>query len=386
MRCGGKGTWINMTQPIHNKTKNVLHITFDMRIGGTEMVVKNIIEGNKNKDIVMSIFCIEEPLGPWGQDLKRDGVNVTSLSRKNGFDFSVVNGIKAHIKKHNIDILHCHQYTPWVYGTLASIGTKTKVIFTEHGRFYPDFSSWKRRFVNPLLALFTYKITAISQATKQALKDYEYLSWFKIDVVYNGIKGLNVNKEAALAIREKFGITPSTIVFGTIARLDPIKNHTLMLHAFAKTRQKLPSAKLFIVGDGDLMSELKDLAVTLNIKDAVIFTGYISYPKDYLAAFDIFLLSSLSEGTSMTLLEAMSLKKPCIVTDAGGNKEIVAHEETGLVTDNNNVDQFSAAMLKLSGNPALNKQYSEQAFQRFTNLFDVQHMSEEYAKCYGENK
>lgn len=363
--------------------KHILHVTFDMRIGGTEMVIKNIIEDNNNDAHCMSIFCIEEPLGPWGIDLQTAGINVSSVARKEGFDFSVIKSLRQHIRSNNIDIMHCHQYTPWVYGTIASLGTNTKVIFTEHGRFYPDFRSWKRQFVNPLLTLFTHKITAISKATKRALVDFEYLPASKIDVVYNGIKSLEANIQKSVEIKKELNIETTAIVYGTIARLDPIKNHDLMIRAFAKTREVLPKAILVIVGDGELMNDLKGLVNKLKVQDSVIFTGYISYPKDYLALFDIFLLSSLSEGTSMTLLEAMSLAKPCIVTDAGGNKEIVKSGITGLVTDNDNMTQFSDAMELLGTQADLIALYGQNAKTRFHEKFDVEQMTVNYNRCYG---
>lgn len=362
---------------------NVLHVTFDMRIGGTEMVIKNIVEGNVSERIKMSIFCIEEPIGPWGIDMQAKGVAVHSVNRQEGFDISLVKAIRQHITEHDIHVLHCHQYTPWVYATLASIAKKVNVIFTEHGRFYPDSSSWKRRFINPILASLTNNITSISQATKQALVDYEFLKADKISVIYNGIEKLNSDSSQANKIKRELGISERDIVFGTIARLDPIKNHRLMLKAFAEINTKQPNTKLIIVGDGELMPELKELQTSLALQNSLIFTGYIPYPKDYLAVFDIFLLSSLSEGTSMTLLEAMSLGKPCIVTDAGGNKEIVAHQVNGLVTPNDDCQAFSQAMLNLALDKTLLDNYGQAGAKRFDDLFSVANMSHQYKKCYG---
>jgi len=94
------------------------------------------------------------------------------------------------------------------------------------------------------------------------------------------------------------------------------------------------------------------------------------------------LLSSLSEGTSMTLLEAMSLAKPCIVTDAGGNKEIVTHGETGLVTDNENMLQFSEAMLALANDKRTTEKYGQNARVVFDEKYDLRHLSAAYATIY----
>jgi len=135
--------------------KKILHITYDMRIGGTEMVIKNLIEGKGNSSFEQSILCIEAPIGPFGKMLKEKMVTINVISRQDGFDITLIKKIRHYIKQHEIDILHCHQYTPWIYGVLAAAFSNVKVIFTEHGRFYPDSSSWKRKIINPLLILFT---------------------------------------------------------------------------------------------------------------------------------------------------------------------------------------------------------------------------------------
>ena len=362
--------------------KKVMHITYDMRIGGTEMVIKNIVEGLDEKRFNQSIFCIEQPIGPWGEALQKSGTSIYSHPRKPGFDFSLIRSLRQQIKQSKVDILHCHQYTPWVYGVLAALGLQTQVIFTEHGRFYPDTSSWKRRLVNPIFAALTKKITAISQATKQALVNFEFLGSNRIDVIYNGIHPLQVDINKLSTIKSELKIAEGELVFGTIARLDPIKNHEMMINAFAKVISTNANCKLVIVGDGELMETLQSQVKALKISSKVIFTGYIAYPKEYLALIDIFLLSSFSEGTSMTLLEAMSLGKPCIATDAGGNKEIVSHEETGLITDNDDMEGFANAMVSLSENTEQMYTFGHCAKQRFDNTFTDRIMAKHYEASY----
>lgn len=363
----------------------VLHVTYDMRIGGTEMVIKNIIEGNSEDSIKMSIFCIEEPLGPWGAELKKRGITITSISRNDGFDLSLVSSLRKHLKNEQIDILHCHQYTPWVYGALAATGTKTKVIFTEHGRFYPDSSSWKRRIVNPILVKLTSAITTISEATKQALVEFEFIPEKPIEVIYNGISPLNTDDNLS-RLKDELGIKDSTFVFGTIARLDPIKNQTMMIRSFADVLKEKADCILLIVGDGEMMPHLKSLVKELGIKRYVKFTGYISNPASHLAIMDVFLLPSFSEGTSMTLLEAMSIGKTCIVTDAGGNPEIVAHGNTGIVTKNNSQPELTTAMKGLLFSPEKTKTFGEAAKARFAKLFHAQNMMRKYTAVYNRVK
>ncbi len=365
-----------------NKKINVLHITFDMRIGGTEQVIKNLVEATDENQFNTSILCIEKPLGPFGKLLVDRGIQIDLFQRKNGFDRSLIGQIRQYIKKHHVDIIHCHQYTPWVYGVFASLFLNVKVVFTEHGRFYPDSGSWKRRFINPTLSFFTDKITSISEATKQALVEFEYLSSKKIDVVYNGISPKKPQTEVVSSLREQYNFKQSDIVFGTVARLDPIKNQTLLINAFHQVLIQTPNCKLLIVGDGDERENLELLTEKLNIAESVIFTGYITQPVNYMALMDVFLLPSLSEGTSMTLLEAMSLSKPCIVTSVGGNPEVIQDQHNGIVIGNQELEQLMSAMVKLAENKVERETFGQNGENLFNRKFLVKSMAANYQKIY----
>ena len=359
-----------------------MHLTYDMRIGGTEMVIKNLIEGSDTSLFDMSIFCIEKPIGPWGVDLQNAGISIVAKERQPGFDTSLIAAIRKHLKNHKIDIIHCHQYTPWVYGVLAAFGLKTKVIFTEHGRFYPDSSSAKRKLINPWLCRITSHITAISKATKQALVEFENIPEHRIQVIYNGIKPPIVVPDETLKLKQKLGINADTKVVGTIARLDPIKNHKMMLNAFAQVLVSHPNTKLIMVGDGEERDNIQKQIVSLKLQDNVIMTGYDPQPQHYLALMDIFLLSSFSEGTSMTLLEAMALGKPCVVTDAGGNKEIIKHNFNGLVCNNNCQSDFSAAIENLLVSKDLVQLFSDNTLVCFKQNFTEEIMAQKYVKTF----
>jgi glycosyltransferase involved in cell wall biosynthesis len=361
----------------------VLHVTYDMRIGGTEMVIKNLIDGADKTMFDMSVLCIESPLGSFSEALIADGIKFHELNRQPGFDTHLIKSIRKVIKQESIDVIHCHQYTPWVYGVIAAMLTKTKVIFTEHGRFYPDSSSWKRKLINPILNKFTSQVTAISQATKQALVDYENFPENDIDVIYNGIKGLeHPSKDELSELRVELGLVEQDRCIGTISRFDPIKNHLMMLNAFKQCLDKIPSLKLLIVGDGEMRPQIEAEINKLGIQDRVMLTGYKTNPHQYLALMEIFLLSSFSEGTSMTLLEAMSLSKPCVVTDAGGNKEVIADGENGIVTENDNATHFADAILALNEDNKLFDKYALASLKRFARYFSVVTMVNQFKSQY----
>lgn len=354
-----------------------------MAIAGTEQVIRQLVENTDPERFECSIMCIDGKIGELGQLLADNGFKLHTLARKpSGLDFNVIKQLKQFVKDNNIDVLHCHQYTPYIYGLFSSFGTKAKVIFTEHGRFYPDSYKWKRMLLNPFLSLFTDHITAISKATAEALIKYENFPRRKVQVIYNGINVNTENFKDNGSLRKELNIAEDTKVLGTISRLDPIKNQPMMIEAFAEVLKTNPNTILLIVGDGPERNKLETLCQTLNIEGKVIFTGFKVNPQRYFNIIDIFLLSSLSEGTSMTLLEAMAFKKPAVVTDVGGNPEIVVDGVTGLITQTNNPKLFSGSIAELLQSENTYKYLSEKCYIRYLDEFSVQRMIKEYVSKY----
>ena len=357
----------------------VLHLTHDMGIGGTEQVIYQIITGSSDADIRHQVLCIDGPFGVFGERLREINVSVDSLQRSPGFDLQLLAKIKKYIKRNRIGILHCHQYTPYVYGVLAAMLVDCKVVYTEHGRFYPDSYSWKRRVVNPLLSQLTHEITTISEATRQALIVFEWFKPSDVQVIYNGMADWNNTPE-------KFDKLPeydeAAFIFGTIARLDSIKNQKMMLNAFSRVHRRYPQSRLMIVGDGPERDALREQTRKLGLKDAVIFTGFQSDTFSYLKRMDVFLLSSYSEGTSMTLLEAMCLKKPCVVTEVGGNVELIDNGENGMTVPSEHTEAFANAMTCLLLDGEYRALLGKNARDTFLERFQINIMVDAYERLY----
>lgn len=367
-----------MTEP----SINVLHVTFNMAIGGTEQVINQLVRNSRSSKVKHEIACIDSFIGEIGQSLEDDGLPVFCLNRQPGFDLALVKSLRTRIRQGRFDIVHCHQYTPYVYGWLASFGTGAKVVFTEHGRFFPDRYRYKALLINPLMALLTPAIVAISKATREALSRYEFIPKTRIQVVYNGIDPLERDEAQVEKIRSELGIPENAPVLGTVSRLDQVKNQKLMIDAFATLLETHPSAVLLMVGDGPERLALENRVAALNIAESVRFTGFINKPAQYLALMDVFLLSSFTEGTSMTLLEAMSLGIPAVATHVGGNPEIVVDGQTGFLTENNNQEAFLSAMLQLLENPDLWQDCSRMSRERFQDRYSINQMTSQYLAIY----
>ncbi len=362
--------------------KKIAHVTYDMNIGGAEQVIYNLIENADQSKYDLSVLCLERSIGPFGIRLKEKGYDVVAFNRKPGFDISLVNQMHNYLINHNIDILHCHQYTPYIYGLFASFFTRAKIIFTEHGRFHPDKRKFKRVLLNPILNIFTDYVTAISSATRHAVIEFENFPRNKVRVVYNSIDPTLYMSPADENLRGSLGISLKDYVLGSVARLDTIKNHKMMIKALERVRRVSPDTCLIIVGDGPEMEDLKSFTASLGLSSKVIFTGFKEDIHNYMKIFDIFLLTSFSEGTAMTLLEAMASSIPCIATEVGGNPEIVNDAETGFIVPNDDEKALSEKILVLLRNQALQKNMGLAGRKRFEEKFTVDKMVTAYEAIY----
>jgi glycosyltransferase involved in cell wall biosynthesis len=364
------------------KKIKILHVTFDMNIGGAQQVIRQLVENMDQDQFEMDIACIGGQLGEIGELLKNRGVNIELFERQSGLDGNLIKNMKRFIQASKYQIIHCHQYTPYVYGLLSSLFTPAKIIFTEHGRFFPDFGTWKRKLINPVFSVFTSQIVAIAEATKDALVRYENFDGSKIDVIYNGVKDNSYIEIDEGELRKAFHIPEAAFLFGTISRLEPIKNQAMMINAFKKAHDQHNHAHLLIVGDGEIRGQLEKQVCDLGLDKQVTFTGFQKDPSSFYSIIDVFLLSSFSEGTSMTLLEAMSFSKPCVATEVGGNPELIKDQINGLIAPSDDTDKFFKACNQLICDISLCNKYGGKAREKYLELFSVNKMIMQYAEIY----
>jgi len=171
-------------------------------------------------------------------------------------------------------------------------------------------------------------------------------------------------------------------VIGTIGRLVPVKNQAMLLRAAARLYEYHNNIKVLLIGDGPLENELVALATSLGIAPNVRFLGRRSNVPDILRTLDIFVLPSLSEGMSNTILEAMSCKLPVVATNVGGNSELVVHGLTGLLVQRNNHEEMCRKLEELVMNPDKREQMGSQGRKRVGSFFSIGKMIKNYESLY----
>ncbi|MEM9347185.1 MAG: glycosyltransferase [Planctomycetota bacterium] len=332
------------------------------------------------------VFLCLDGLGPLAEALAEDGFVVESLNRKPGLDHGASRRLNDRLHHHHADLVHAHQYTPFFYSAMARglFGKHPPILFTEHGRHYPDKRSIKRVLANKLLLKRTDQITAVGRFVKEALIKNEGLPGQRIAIVHNGIEpGPEPDEADRTRARQLLAIDNDRPVVMQVARLHPVKDHGTALRAWSIVHAKMPNALLVLIGDGPERNKLKQLVEQLNLQDAVHFTGAVENARELIPAADLCVLTSLSEGLSVTLLEAMAAGKPIVATDVGGNPETVIHGETGLLAPRRDIEAIAQSILKLLPNaPYTARTLGKAGRLRLLQAFTADRMHQDYAQHY----
>ena len=383
---------------MRKKRIHILQVVHSLVIGGTERVVCDLVRAFNNDGFLTSVCCIDE-LGEFGADLRSEGYRVHVLNRRPGIDFNLILELRKLYSLENIDLVHAHQYTPYFYSASASLlrSFLPKVILTEHGRHYPDKMHFKRAIFNQLLRLSTAVYTGVSEFTRQSLVKYEKMPASEIEVIYNGIwlNGLVKNHCQTgftgfddyiyrKKLRESFGLEKDDFFILSIGRMDPIKDFETLIRAFNLIITDSPDAKLWIAGGGNqsYYNKLKALIKSFNLEDRALLLGTRRDVYDLLIACDIFVLSSVTEAASMTILEAMAACKPVIATETGGNPELVIQGKTGILVPVGNKTALAKALLQLLKNPELRSRMGQAGRQRLEKHFTMECILPWYRMLY----
>ena len=370
---------VSSHRPVH--VGFVLHV---MTVAGAEVLVAETIR-RLGARISPVVFCLDS-VGALGKRMLQEGVPVIAFGRKPGLDLRVSWRMAREIRARRIDVLHAHQYTPFFYGAIAArlSGIRPQVIFTEHGRHFPDVVSSRRRAINRLVfSHLADRVNAVCEFSARSLADKDGFSASRIEVIANGVDLVRyVGADDVRAVRARLGLDPARRYVATIARFHPVKDHRTLLHSFAEVARERADTDLLLVGDGALRTEMQQLAASLNIAAHVHFLGVRDDVADILQAADVFALTSVSEAASITLLEAMAAGKPVVVTAVGGNPEIVRDNIDGLLAPRGDAAAIARALLRVLGDDSLAAAMGRAGRERVRSHFQLDRTIARYGELY----
>jgi len=360
---------------------NIIYLIQGLNIGGLEKMVVDLV--NNLPDRYKVTLCCYDNLGILQKKINIKH-NVEFIKRKPGFDLSFIFRLAKYISNNSIDILHVHNNTAFFYGTIAGrLGGAKRIIYTEHGR--TGKLSKAATIAQRILCKFVSQTVVVSDYLKEVLSDKEGFPNNRLSYIPNGIDDSGFYTcQSKESICNALQINQEHKYIGVIARLDPIKNHKLIITSLEYIVKEHPEVKLLIVGDGPEKNNLHGLVSNLQLKDSVYFLGEREDIPNILSLLDIFILPSFSEGMSITLIEAMAAKLPVIATNVGGNPLIINHLKTGLIVESDNVKDMTENVLKLLNDRKLCKELACEARKDFERQYTVQKMVERYQKLYEE--
>ncbi len=308
-----------------------------LEFGGAERMAVDLALGLCRRGHQVGVATLRHG-GPLAERLRGAGIEILNLNKKDGFSPGAASRLRGWIAERGARVVHTHNPQVHHYGVLAGRGAGASVIVsTVHGlNNLQGFG--KRELLYSLAARFTSQVVAVCDLARRTFIRAAALPPGRVTVIYNGIP---VERFPFIHRPEPAGFT-----FGTVGRLDPFKDQRTLLRAFRIVLDRRPACGLRLLGGGPLRDGLEREARRLGIAEQVEFLGAGGAVPEFLASLDAFVLSSVSEGVPLSLLEAMATGLPVITTRAGGIGEIVEDGVHGWLCPCSDAAALADAMLR----------------------------------------
>ncbi len=369
--------------------------------GPDKTVLNSAAQHDPDKVFVMVVYLRQ----PWDLEFqipdmaRRLGINYTDIPDGSRLDTACLKQLKNIIKTHNLQLIHTHDDKTLLYAWLLSLMLPgLKVMHTCHSHAIQrreDFSSLRgyvgfklrRRLLTFLMQRYHKPIITVSDDTRQRLVA-SGLSRSDITVLHNGID-LSVWRpdKGQPVLKQELQVRPDEYLVGTVARITSEKDLPTFYRVVEAVATHMPNVRFAIVGDGygDELTKAREEVARRNLSHLITFTGHRTDLPDIYASFDIFLMTSITEGMPNTLLEAMAMGIPSVSTAVGGIPELLNHDCGGFLTPAGDAPGLAGHVLNLLSDPQLRNACGEACRQQVNTHFSfsrrVQRMEEYYA-CF----
>ncbi|MCL6584498.1 MAG: glycosyltransferase [bacterium] len=359
---------------------NIVHLTLSLETGGAETLITRLIQRINQQSFRLLVVCLCSR-GPLAHLAEQAGAKVILADPMiRGASLIYPYSLLRLIQREKADIIHSHSGCGPT-AALLSRYLRIPQIHTEHGRPFPD-----RRWMIELERLYgrqTRKIVAVSPLLKEYLQRVFRWPDEKVLVIENGIDtDYFAPQPKSEKLMRELEIEPEQKVIGSVGRLSQVKNYPLLLHAFKQILSRHPKAKLLIVGEGPQRRSLEEIINKSGLSAACRLLGERFDIRDLLCLMDVFVLPSWSEGTSLSLLEAMSCARPVVASCVGGNQEIVQTGRCGFLASPHDVSAFVYSIQTLLDHPLMARRFGECARKVVVERYHLRAMVERYEELY----
>jgi len=356
----------------------VLHLVPVFDVGGMEVGVTKLVNGG-NRDRVQADVCSFTPVGRFRERLAPH-VRLFELRRRSAFDWRLVGQLRRLLVRERFDIVHTHAWGTlcegWAAARLAGV---PHIVHGEHG-------TMEMRPRNLTVQRFVWRrvdrVLSVSERLADRMAREVGYPRERIHTIRNGLDLAQWGAGDRARTRATLGAATGEVLVLAVGRLVPVKNHALLLDALAQAHRAGVRCRLLLAGDGPLRPQIEAQVRALGIDSSVSLLGERRDVPDLLAACDLFVLSSDSEGMSNTIIEAMAAGRPVIATNVGGNSELVIDGETGVLVEARNAASLADALAVLVSDSAKREVMGSEGRARARREFDVGRMLQGYERLY----
>jgi sugar transferase (PEP-CTERM/EpsH1 system associated) len=360
---------------------HIQHVLLSLQPGGLENGVVNVVNRLAPDQFQSSICCLKHA-GEFAARVN-PGTSIYEMGWKGGNDLQLPFRLARLFRKTRPDIVHTRNAESFYYGFLgAKLAGINCIVHSEHGRTFNDRAIRFR--VQRWFSAYTHAMFAVTKELRGELVKHIGIPGERIQVLYNGVDlerfSANGRHEERNEVRHTLGLSDSAVVIGSVGRLVPVKNYSLLLKAVKALGRA--DVVVMLVGEGKARTDLEALAKSLGINQQVRLLGHRDDVTSLLTAMDIFVLPSLNEGMSNTLLEAMASGIPSVASDIGGNPEIIADERNGFLFANNDEHALATCLQRLCSDSQLRTRIGQAGREHIANEFSIQAMIARYENLY----
>jgi len=366
-----------MAKPI-----NIVHVVHALNVGGLENGLVNILN-QLDERFAHTILCLSRS-GSMAERIANRDVKIIEMHLPTDkFRFPVLRLFRI-FKKLAPDIVHTRGWTTVDAIYAARLAGVPYVVHGEHGREAddPNGRNCKRNILRKCFSPLVDRFVTVSEDLRVWLIQTVGIPESKVTTIHNGVDTRLFSPGERSASRSSLGIDDTVFNIGTVGRLDLVKDHKSLLQAFLPIAQSAHPACLVIVGDGPMRRAIESLSCELGISEKVRLLGERHDIPKILKACDVFTLTSVAEGVSNTILEAMASGLPIVATKVGGNPELVDDGVNGYLVSARDVVGLTAAYKSYLYDPELRYQHGENARARAEQKFSLERMACRYAQLY----
>jgi sugar transferase (PEP-CTERM/EpsH1 system associated) len=367
-----------MKRPVSSEGPLVVHIVFRFDYGGLENGVVNVINGLADAPLRHAVVALSEATD-FARRLCED-VEVFSIGKRPGKDFGAYVRLYKLLRKMRPAIVHTRNLGTIDCAFVAFLARVPLRIHGEHGWdvFDPDGTNRKYRFIRRVMAPFIKTFVTVSRDLQRWLTEVVGIRASRVKHICNGVDTDRFKPRADNAETEASG----DIVIGSVTRFSAIKDPLNLVEAFIDLQAKGEHVRLLMVGDGELLASAKARLHESGMDEVACLPGSLDDVPDQLRIMDIFVLGSLREGISNTVLEAMASGLPVIASDTGGNPELIEAGANGELVPPGDRQALARAIRDYVQDPELRVRHGLASRDRVMSLFSIERMIDNYRALY----